>query len=76
MESFLYELFLFVFWWSFLAQKVFFPIEHDAPEVKSCSFHMKGCCFDPEKSVDGFLAAPCFGCVLSVDGDSKKNFDD
>jgi len=40
----------------------YMPIEQTAKEVKACSFHIKGCCFDPKKSVEGYFAAPCFAC--------------
>ncbi|MFP4524242.1 MAG: hypothetical protein ACLFO2_02950 [Candidatus Woesearchaeota archaeon] len=43
-------------------RSLFGPQEQSAPECSGCEFHIKGCCFDPKKMVDGFLATPCFGC--------------
>lgn len=41
---------------------VFVPEKTPSELSSLCSFHIKGCCFDPQKKVDGFVAAPCFGC--------------
>jgi hypothetical protein len=41
---------------------IFKPQESIMPVHAACEFHLKGCCFDPQKTVNGFLAAPCFGC--------------
>lgn len=41
---------------------IFKPQEVESPECVLCEFHLKGCCFDPQKMVTGFLAAPCFSC--------------
>ncbi|MBN1275657.1 hypothetical protein JXA12_05200 [Candidatus Woesearchaeota archaeon] len=41
---------------------LFSPQESQPERSRVCFFNLKGCCFDPKKSVDGYLAVPCFGC--------------
>ena len=41
---------------------IFQPQESKVPGCSACEFHLRGCCFDPQKMIDGFLAAPCFDC--------------
>ncbi|MBD3209666.1 hypothetical protein GF367_04610 [Candidatus Woesearchaeota archaeon] len=51
-----------------MVKPLFTPLEQSSAACTSCKFHIKGCCFDPQKKIDGFLAAPCFGCKDVVKG--------
>ena len=41
---------------------LFLAKDHVSPTCKACQYYIKGCCFDPKKLIEGYFAAPCFGC--------------
>lgn len=41
---------------------LFIAQDNVSQACQACQFHIKGCCFDPKKLVEGYFAAPCFGC--------------
>ncbi len=49
------------------------PNKKSASVSGECEFHLRGCCFDPKKTVEGFFAAPCFDCTSIIDTEEHSN---